>query len=347
MMKALVKFEAGPGNLEIRDIPEPTAGPGQVKIEVKEAGICGSDLHIYHSDIAIPVKPPVVIGHEFSGVIAEVGEGVTGWQVGDRVVSETAYHYCGICDYCREGFYNLCVERRTLGYWFNGVFAKYTVVPAARLHRIPENVSFTAAAMTEPLACVAHAIYDLTVIKPNDLVLVSGPGAIGLMALQIAKAFGAEVIVSGTNVDAERLELAKKLGADHVINVQQENMADKINALTNNYGVNVVLECSGNGFAVDSALNAIKKRGYFTQIGLPGKKIEFDIEKVCYKELHFSGSLGSRNHSWRMALGLLGSNKVHLEPLATVKLPITEWKNAFDMFEKKEGFKLFLLPVND
>lgn len=265
-MKALVKFEAGPGNLEIRDIPEPMAGPGQVKIEIREAGICGSDLHIYHSDIAIPVNPPVVIGHEFSGVISEIGEGVTGWKIGDRVVSETAYHYCGVCDYCREGFYNLCVERRTLGYWFNGVFTNYTVVPAGRVHRIPDNVSFTAAAMTEPLACVAHAIYDLTTIKPNDLVLVSGPGAIGLMAMQIAKAFGARVIVSGTNVDTERLEMAKSLGADYTVNVQQESLAERINALSNNYGADVVLECSGNGFAVDAAINVVKKRGWFTQI---------------------------------------------------------------------------------
>ena len=346
-MKALVKYAPGPGNLEIQDISVPTPGPGQVQIEIREAGICGSDLHIYHSDIAIPVNPPVVIGHEFSGVITAVGDGVTGFAPGDRVVSETAYHYCGVCDYCREGFYNLCVERKTLGYWYNGVFTNYTIVPAGRVHRIPEGVSFTAAAMTEPLACVAHAVYDLTTIKSGDLVLISGPGAIGLMALQIAKSFGARTIVSGTNVDAERLEMAKALGADYVINVQQENLAERINALSKNYGADVVLECSGNAFAIDAALDVIKKRGYFTQIGLPGKKIEFNIERICYKELHFSGSLGSRNHSWRMALDLLGRGLVKLEPLATVKLPITEWEKAFDMFEKKQGYKIFLLPIND
>lgn len=346
-MKALVKYQSGPGNLEIRDIPEPTPGPGQVKIKIKEAGICGSDLHIYHSDIAIPVNPPVVIGHEFSGVISAVGEGVARFKTGDRVVSETAFHTCGVCDYCREGFYNLCVERRTLGYWFNGVFTNYTVVPEGRVHLIPENVSFTAAAMTEPLACVAHAIFDLTRILPTDLVLISGPGAIGLMALQIAKSFGARTLVSGTNVDADRLEMAKKLGADYTVNVQQESLTDKIHALSDNYGADVVLECSGNPFAIDAALDAVKKRGWFTQIGLPGKKIEFNIERVCYKELHFSGSLGSRNASWRAALDLLSRGKVQLEPLATIKLPITEWEKAFEMFEKKQGYKLFLLPVEE
>ncbi len=343
-MKALVKYAAGPGNMEIREIPEPTAKAGEIKIKVAEAGICGSDLHIYHSDIAIPVNPPVVTGHEFSGSIAQVGEGVTGFHVGDRVVSETAYHYCGVCHFCREGFYNLCLERKTLGYWYNGVFTDYVVVPGGRVHKIPDNVSDTAAAMTEPLACVCHAVYDLCKIVPGDLVLVSGPGAIGLMAMQVAKAHGATVVVSGTNIDIPRLEMARKLGADYTVNLQEESLEALINKLSDNYGADVVLECSGAAPAIDTGLKFIKKRGYFTQIGLPGKKIEFDIEKICYKELHFSGSLGSRNHSWRMALKLLEEGKVVLEPLADTKLPLTEWQTAFERFEKKQGCKFFLIP---
>lgn len=344
-MKALVKFAPGPGNLEIRDIPEPMPGSGQVKIEVKEAGICGSDLHIYHSDIDIPVRPPVVIGHEFSGVVAAVGAGVTHYMPGDRVVSETAYHFCGTCDFCRAGYYNLCIERKTLGYWFNGVFTRFTVVPETLVHRIPESVSFTAAAMTEPLACVVHAVFDLTRIVPGDLVLISGPGAIGLMAMQVAKAFGARTIVSGLTIDSERLAMAIKLGADAVVNVQQDDLAERINALSDGYGADVVLECSGSPIAIDAALDIIKKRGWFTQIGLPGKKIEFNIERVCYKELHFTGSLGSRHSSWNTALDLLAGGKIDLEPLATVKLPISKWAQAFKLFEKKEGYKLFLLPI--
>jgi L-iditol 2-dehydrogenase len=140
--------------------------------------------------------------------------------------------------------------------------------------------------------------------------------------------------------------MAKRLGADRTVNVQQEKLADVLGGMTGGYGPDVVLECSGSAPGVDAGLNLIKKRGYFTQIGLPGKKIEFDIEKVCYKELHFSGSLGSRNHSWRTALKLLEQKAVNLEPLAATKYPITEWKTAFDKFEKKEGFKIFLLPVD-
>ena len=343
-VKALVKFAAGPGNMEIRDVPEPEAGPGQVRIAVEEAGICGSDLHIYHSDIAIPVRPPVTVGHEFSGVVEAVGEGVESVKPGDRVVSETAYHYCQVCDFCREGYYNLCVERRTLGYWFNGVFAKYTVVPAARVHRIPDNVDFTTAAMTEPTACVVHAVHDLTRIAAGDVVLVNGPGAIGIIAMQTAKACGALVVVSGTDADGARLGMAKRLGADHAVNIQKENLKEILDGLTRGYGPDVVLECSGNARGIDNALDLVKKRGWFTQIGLTGKKIEFDIEKICYKELHFSGSLGSRNHSWRTALSLLGQGKLNLAPLADPKLPLSEWKWGFEAFEKKEGFKVFLIP---
>ncbi len=345
-MKALVKYEAGPGNMEVREVEEPQVGPGEIKIEVKMAGICGSDLHIYHSDIQVPVRPPVTTGHEFSGVISAIGPGVTGFAVGDRVVSETAYSYCGVCEYCREGYYNLCVVRKTLGYWFNGIFTKYTVVPAGRVHHIPENVSDTAAAMTEPLACVVHAIYDLCQIRGGETVLVSGPGAIGLMAMMVARAQGAKVIVSGTSMDTERLKIATELGADRIINVQEEDLVDEIMKMTNGYGVDVVLECSGSQIAVRSALQAIKKLGHYCQIGLSGKSIDFDIETINYKELHFRGSMGSRKHSWEMALRLQAEGKVNLEPLATTKLPITEWEEAFRRFESKEGLKIMLTPVD-
>ncbi len=344
-MKALVKFAQGPGNMELRDVPVPQAAPGQIKIKIKEAGICGSDLHIYHSDIAIPVRTPVVVGHEFSGVVEEIGEGVTGFALGDPVVSETAYDYCGKCDFCREGWYNMCISRKTLGYWYNGVFAQYTVVPADRVHRIPDGVGFTAAAMCEPLACVTHALSDLTVIRPGDIVLVSGPGAIGLMAGLVAKVYGAKVIITGTNIDGQRLKLAKDLGLDYAVNVQAEDLEALVKRLTGNYGVDVVLECSGAEPAINAALSLIKKRGYFTQIGLAGKRIGFDIEAINYKELHFSGSLGSRNSSWRMALSLLSDQRFDIEPLVTHKLPLTDWKEAFRLFEEKGGGKIFLLPV--
>ncbi len=346
-MKALVKYAKGNGNMEIRDIDTPVPGPGMVKIEVKAAGICGSDLHIFHDDIDIPVKPPVVTGHEFSGVIAEVGEGVTQWKPGDRVTSETAFSYCGKCVYCITGFYNLCNERRTLGYWYNGAFAKYTVVPQERVHALPDSIDFISGALLEPLACITHAVLELTVITAGDFVLVGGPGAIGLATMQVAKSQGATVIVSGTNVDKDRLAMAKELGADYTINVQEEDLQKFIGSLTKGRGVDVVLECSGVARAADDAIKVIKKQGQFTQIGLFGKPIAIDFEKICYKELKVTGSLGSRWTSWEKAIQLVEMGKVRTKPLVSHQFPITEWETAFKMFETKEGLKLVLTPVED
>ena len=329
--------------MEIRDMPDPTAGPGQVKIQVKYAGICGSDLHVYHSGIPIPMNPPVIMGHEYAGIITELGKGVEGFQVGDRVLSDN-YEVCGICHYCREGYINLCNSRRTFGYWMNGAFAPYTLVPAERIHKIPENVSDISAALTEPLACVCHAVYDLCRIVPGDLVLVTGPGAIGIMAMQVAKAHGARVIMSGMSADAPRLELAKKLGADIVVDIEKENLEEIVMTESKGYGADVVLECSGTGAAISNALTLIKKLGCFTQIGLPGAPIAFDITKLCFKEVLLTGSLGSRKISWEQALDLQARGLVNLEPLAEAPMSLGEWKEAFRRFDAKEGCKLLLDP---
>lgn len=343
-MKALVKFQKGDGFMELREIPEPEAGYGQVKIKVRYAGICGSDLHIYHQDIGIPIRPPVVTGHEFSGTITQTGEGVEGWKTGDRVVCETAFRCCGTCLHCREGSYNLCDERRTLGYWHDGAFAPYTVVPAARLHALPESVSFLAGALLEPLACVTHAVMELTGIRAGDLVLVSGPGAIGLAALQVARSHGARVIVSGTTADADRLEAAKKLGAEWAVDVMETDLLDLVGKVSKGAGVDAVLECSGNPKAVDTGFLAVRKRGQFTQIGLFGGPIHVDFEKICYKEIRVTGSLASRWASWEKAIALVERKHVVLEPLVSDIMPLAAWKEAFGMFEAKKGLKLVLDP---
>lgn len=346
-MKALVKYQDGPGNMDIRDIPEPQPAEGQVKIEIKEAGICGSDLHIYNSDIAIPVNPPVVPGHEFSGVVAAVGTGVTKFKPGDRVVAEAAYYYCRDCRYCRQGFYNLCIRKKSLGYWFDGAFEAYTIAEEANVHLLPDEIDFVSGAMLEPLACCTHAVYDCCHIEAGDVVLVSGPGAIGLIAAQIAKAEGAEVVITGTAADKERLEKARELGIHHAVDIQEEDIKEFIDALTDGYGADVVLECSGSEPGIQSGLELIKKRGYYCQIGLTGKPITFDIEQICYKEIHFSGSMASTYLNWEKGIKLVRQGLVRLSPLLTHRVKLEEWEKAFQMFRRKEGIKLFLDTVQN
>ena len=341
-MKALVKYQKGPGNMEVRDIPEPVPGAGQVKVKVKKAGICGSDLHIFNDDIAIAVRPPVVPGHEFSGVVTEVGEGVTEFRPGDRVVSEAVYDYCGSCLYCRTGFYNLCTNKKSLGYWYNGAFAEYTLIKESNLHHLPDDIDFLTGAMLEPLACCIHAIYDCCHIEAGDLVLVSGPGAIGLMAAQTAKAAGARVVVTGTDADTERLQMAVELGSDYAVNIQRENADELIERLSGGWGADVVLECSGSEAAVRSGMKLLKKRGWYCQIGLTGRPIPFDIETICYKELHFSGSMASRYLNWEKGMQLIRQGLVKLAPLASHHFRLDDWEEAFRMFREKKGLKLIM-----
>ncbi|HHW14953.1 MAG TPA: alcohol dehydrogenase catalytic domain-containing protein [Firmicutes bacterium] len=344
-MKALFKTAAGPGNMEVREAPVPSPGPGEVMVEVKYTGICGSDLHIYHSDIAIPVRPPVITGHEFSGVVAELGEGVTGWRVGERVTAETAVIRCDTCRYCRVGAYNVCPERKTLGYWVNGAFAKYTVVPARNLHRLPENVDFLIGAMTEPTACCVRAVNELTHIQGGDVVAVIGPGPIGLVCAQLAQAEGAEVVVLGTTKDAPRLEVAKQLGAKATVDVLTQDPAEILADLTRGQGPDVVLECSGSPAGANLGLNLVRRHGQYTQVGLFGRPIEIDFERVCYKEAKVTGSIGSVWTSWDKALRFMATGRIDLKPLASEVLPLTEWQEGFRKFEAKEGLKLFLEPV--
>jgi L-iditol 2-dehydrogenase len=343
-MKALVKYKEGKGFVEVREVPEPTPGPREVRIHVEFAGICASDLHILNYDIAITIKPPVVMGHEFSGVIDQLGPGVEGWKVGDRVVCEANYEVCGTCRYCTSGFYNLCANRKVLGYWHNGCFAPYTVVPAKRLHALPPEITFQQGALIEPTACVVHGMHDLISIKKGDIVLVTGPGAIGLTAAQVAKALGAHVIVSGTAEDGARLAMAKSLGADTVVDVSKEDLAAKVKQLTGEVGVDVVLECSGNDHAVRSGIDAIRKQGHFLQLGLLGHTMEIRWDSLAYKEIHAVGSISSRDVSWERAIELIRKGDVRPEVLVGRPYMLEDWENAFRIHEQKKELKILFQP---
>lgn len=345
-MKALVKFAPGKGNIEVREVPEPTPGPDQVKVAVKAAGICGSDLHIYHDDIKLAVNPPVVMGHEFSGVIAELGQGVQGWQIGDRVTCETAAYVCGTCLACRAGYYNVCSEKKLIGYVYDGCFASYCVVHESRLHALPENVDFAAGALTEPLACAVHALLELTRITAGDTVVITGPGPMGLLSLQLAKAAGGYSIVCGTSQDTQRLAIARSLGADQTIDVQQQDALDMVRRMTDGEGADVFIEASGAPPAARMGLDMTRRRGQYTQLGLFGRAFELDFELIAYKEIKVTGSLGQRWNAWRRALAMMARGQVQTGPLVSHKLPITAWQEAFEIFESKQGLKIVLEPVD-
>ncbi|PAV31264.1 sorbitol dehydrogenase [Virgibacillus profundi] len=343
-MKSLVKTDHGFGNLEIQDKPEPTAGPGQVKIEVKYAGVCGSDIHTYEGHYKVGV--PVTLGHEFSGEVVEVGEGVTAFKPGDRVTSETTFYICGECEYCRAGDYNLCNHRKGLGTQQDGGFAKYLIAREKSVHHLPENVDYQSAAMTEPLACTHHAVYK-TDIKDGDIVVVIGPGPIGLFTAQVAKSRGAKVLITGLTNDKVRLDKAKELGIDYAVNTQEENIRELVNSLTNGYGADVVFECSGAVPAAKQGLDLLRKKGQYGQVGLFAQpEVQFDLEKIIQKEIRVVGSRSQKPADWEPSLELMNNGSVNAKAMVTHEFDITQWDEAYQAIKSGEAIKVLLTPVD-
>ncbi len=341
-MKALVKVQKGPGFLEYIDIPEPHPSPGEVKVQVKACGICGTDIHIWHDNFRN--IPPVVLGHEFSGIVTELGEGVKNISIGQKVVSEVVFQICGNCRACKTGNYNLCLTRRGLGWSTNGAFAPYTLVESKNIHSMPENLSFEEAALSEPLAVATYAVSELTGVSAGDLVLITGPGPIGLLTAQIALAEGGRVIITGTNADKDRLSLAQELGVHSAVNIDKDDALGLARQWGDDLGADIVFECSGAPAAARMGLDAVRKGGKFMQVGLFGQPIEVNFDMITLKELKVFGVFSSNWRGWDGGLKLARQGKVRLHPLISHTFPLSNWLTAFELIESKQGLKIILIP---
>ena len=227
--QAVVHYALEPLAVELREVPIPQIGDGEVLLEVGAVSVCGSDVHQSRNTHSWPVNIPVVLGHEFGGTIARLGRGVTGFREGDRVVSETAAEICGTCLLCRTGRYNLCPERKGFGYGVNGAMAQYVRVPARCLHHIPDSLPFDIACLAEPHSVAYQVMCVNSRIAPGDFVVVIGPGPIGLLCTRMAALSGAStLIVAGLSVDRPRLETARRLGATHTVDIETENLDEII-----------------------------------------------------------------------------------------------------------------------
>jgi L-iditol 2-dehydrogenase len=241
-MKALVKYASGEGNVEIREVEEPRCGDNEVKLEIAYCGICGTDLHVLHDTFRN--YPPVILGHEFSGTVVEVGRKVTNATVGERVAGLGATAVtCGHCQYCRSGYFIFCANRRGMGHGVNGAFTRYVIMRPDQLYRIPENFSLDEAALSEPFAAVVQAVTEITTVRSGDTVLVSGPGPMGLLCLKLLVAEGVKTIVAGAQGDQERLDAALRIGAAAVVNTGELNLKEAIATHTGGAGVDVAFEC--------------------------------------------------------------------------------------------------------
>jgi L-iditol 2-dehydrogenase len=345
-MLAIRKLARGVANVSVEELPAPVAGPEEVVAEVDSAGICGTDLHIYLDEFE--TAPPVTIGHEFSGRIVEVGKSVRGWQPGERVTAGTYFSTCGHCRHCREGRPNLCPERQSIGSKRDGAFARYIVLPAKNLYRVPDEVDLESAALTEPLACTVHGILSVAKVQAGDNVAITGPGPIGLLALQLAKVAGATVALVGTDVDHERLALAKELGADHTLEVTgASNLQTLVQDLFHAEGADLVIECSGAGPAADTLLHLVRRGGRFCQMGLFGRPIYWNHDLVCYKELTVTGTNASVASAWPRALKLMAEGRIQVRRLVTHRFSLSAWDQALKVAQMKQGVKILLKPTAD
>ena len=315
-----------------------------VIIKVRASGICGSDLHIYHSTAKF--WPPFVIGHEFSGEIVELGKDVQGWAEGDRVVCETHTLHCGICRLCREGKIQYCKSKRAVGFGVNGGFAEYVAIPAMFLHRIPDNVSYEVAALAEPLTIVVNQIAEKGLVTISDYAVVLGSGTIGILSGFVAKSMGArKVLITGLNASEKvRFPAALNVGIDEVFNAQAASPVNHVLNQTDSDGADVILEASGSAIAIRQGIEMVRKTGKFACIGMTNKDtIEFPYNDAMRKGVTLYYTFSTNFSGWDRALHLMATTPYDLSALITHKVRLDDYLSVFSEIENENAIKALFI----
>jgi 2-desacetyl-2-hydroxyethyl bacteriochlorophyllide A dehydrogenase len=343
-MKALVHTE--PYKFEFKDVPQPKPGDEEILVRVKAVGICGSDVHGYTGKTGRRI-PPIIMGHEASGVVEAVGKKAQNVAVGDRITFDSTV-YCNQCQWCRVGRVNLCDNRQVLGvsipaFRRDGCLAEYVVMPWWIAYKLPDAVSFEEAALVEPAAVSMHAA-RITPIDVNDLVAVVGAGPIGLFAIQAVKVKGAGKVIA-FDVREERLTLARQLGADITINPSAGDIGEKLKRAVGRPDVDAVLDAVGIPPAFDLAFKIVKRGGHLTLIGNVTPQITMNWQDLIMRELNIHGSFAIANE-YRTVLDLIAQGRIQAKPLISKTLPLSEGQGAFDVLHKGDPklFKIVLHP---
>jgi L-iditol 2-dehydrogenase len=337
---AVVNFAPEKGSVEIREIDQPAIGEEDVLLEVANVGVCGSDLHQWTADHSWPVNYPVVLGHEFGGHIVEVGSRVKGWKEGDRVVSETAAVIDVNNPMSRIGLYNLDPTRKGFGYGVNGAMTRFVKVPARCLHKVPDQIPFEHACLTEP-CCVAYsAVVENTGLKPGDRVVVLGPGTIGILCAAMARLCGAQVAIVGLQADKHRLDIAKQYGCEAIIGDATE-WAFKRDGL----GADCVIDAAGSSITLKIAMQLVRPNGKITKVGWGPQPLGFNLDPLVQKNIRLQGSFSHNWPMWERVLALLASGQLDVKPIIGGVWPVTEWHTAFEKMHTGEIVKSVLKPV--
>ncbi len=340
-MRALRKMSAAPG-FTLQQIPVPAIGPNDVLIRVKTVGLCGTDLHIYGWDhwAERRVKPPCTIGHEFMGHVAAIGSAVKAVQAGDRVSAE-GHLACGICTLCRTGQAHICEHVQIIGVDTDGAFADYIRMPESNVWKLDPAIPDSWAAVFDPLGNAVHTVMAAGVSTKS--VAITGVGSIGLMAIPVARAAGAAKVFA-IDVNPQKLELAKRVGADATFSATQPDLVDDIIARTGGDGVDVLLEMSGSGQAIDNGLAMVRNGGVAALLGIPSDEVEINLaERIIFKGLTVLGINGREMfRTWYQTQALVTSGRVDLTPIITHELRFEDFDAAFALMRSGEAAKIVL-----
>jgi L-iditol 2-dehydrogenase len=343
-MKALVLEEYN--KLVYKDFPDPVIAENEVLVKVEAAGICGSDVHGMDGSSGRRI-PPLVMGHEASGVVTSLGKEVLGWSVGDRVTFDSTIYQLDDW-YTRKGLYNLSDNRMVLGVspgsWKkHGAFAEFVNIPQHILYRIPDGVTFTQAAMVEPVAVAAHAV-ELTPLSWNDSAVVVGSGMVGLFVIQVLRARGCGKIIA-VDLEEHKLRLAKELGADHTLNPNRNDISREVLSLTENRGADIAFEVVGSSEGVKTAIGSVRKGGAVTLVGNLSPTAEIPLQTIVTQQIRLQGSCAICGE-YPAVLGMIARKKVNVDAILSAEAPLSEGASWFKrLYDKEPGLiKVVLKP---
>jgi alcohol dehydrogenase/L-iditol 2-dehydrogenase len=336
---AVVNFAPEKGSVEIREIAVPVIGDDDVLLEVVNVGVCGSDLHQWTADHSWPVNYPVVLGHEFGGLIAAVGKNVSVWKEGDRVVSETAAIINPNSPMSKTGLYNLDPDRKGFGYGVNGAMTRYVRVPARCLHKVPAQLSFEEACLTEPCCVAYNSVAVNSSVKPGDRVIVIGPGTIGILCAAVARICGAEVAVVGLESDKLRLDIAKQYGCETIIGDATEWAKNR-----DGLGADLIVDAAGASITLKMALQWVRPNGQITKVGWGPQPLGFSLDPLVQKNVTLKGSFSHNWPIWERVIALLASGSLNVKPIIGGVWAIDQWKEAFEKMHHGEVVKSVLKP---
>jgi alcohol dehydrogenase/L-iditol 2-dehydrogenase len=336
---AVVSYAPEKHSVELREIPRATIRDDEVLLEVQAVGVCGSDLHMWLAQHSWPVRYPIVLGHEFCGVIREVGPGAAGWREGERVVSETAAIIDPLSPFSRRGLYNLDPGRRGFGAMVDGAMRRYVPVPARILHRMPPGMTFEQAALTEPCCVAYNAVVNNARISPGDRVLVLGPGPIGILSAAVARLCGAIVAVCGLENDRARLEVARQYGCEPIVGDAAEW------ALAGDgLGVDGVVDATGASASLANALQLVRPAGWISKVGWGPQPLNFSLDPLVQKNITLQGSFSHNWPIWERVIQLIADGMLDVGPITGGVWPLAEWHAAFETMHSGKIVKAILKP---